>query len=69
MVRTLDNETIVERNLSISHLILVLISSLLIGFGLSGDDIFLNIAVSGPLIIIGLSGIPLLFAIESARGS
>ena len=48
-----------------SHLILVLTSSLLIGFGLSGNDIFLNIAVSGPLIIIGLSGIPLLLAIES----
>ena len=65
MVRALENETIVERNLSMSHLTLILISSLLIGFGLSGDDVFLNIAVSGPLIIIGLSGIPLLFAIES----
>ena len=65
MVRTLENDTIVERNLSMSHLVLTLISSLLIGFGLSGNDVFLNIAVSGPLIIIGLSGIPLLFAIES----
>ena len=65
MVRALENETVVERNLSMSHLTLILISSLLIGFGLSGDDVFLNIAVSGPLIIIGLSGIPLLFAIES----
>ena len=33
--------------------------------GLIGEDILLNIAVSGPLIVIGISGLVLLFTIES----
>jgi len=47
---------------------LISISVIMIMLGLMGEDIFLNIAVSGPLIIMGIGAFFLLFTIESRHG-
>jgi len=62
----LKSETIQRDNrVSFIHLSITICSVILAMLGLMGDDIFLNIAVSGPLIIAGISGFFLMFAIES----
>ena len=58
----------INSQVSIPHLSLATLSIVMVILGLIGEDILLNIAVSGPLIVIGISGLVLLFTIESRHG-
>ena len=60
-----EESTKINSQVSIPHLSLATLSIVMIILGLIGEDVLLNIAVSGPLIVIGISGLVLLFTIES----
>ena len=63
-----EKSTKINSQVSIPHLSLASLSIIMVILGLIGEDILLNIAVSGPLIIIGISGLVLFFTIESRHG-
>jgi hypothetical protein len=64
----LDENKANSRQVSFSHLTLITISVVLILLGILGEDILLNIAVSGPLILTGIGGLILLLTVESRHG-